>query len=265
MDPYLFGETPEGEQRWDNGRHRFVAPTTLFEPSRASVEILDEKTAKAFVVQHHYSHSFPAARLRTGLFQKQAFGADKLVGVAVFGVPIQANSIRKYLKQTDASLGVELSRLVLLDEAAYNAETWFLARSFKLLRKRLPELKGIVSYCDPVARFNEAGDEVKRGHQGTIYRAHNADYHGVTGPRSIILTADGRVLSERTLSKLRQSDKGAGYAYRQLLALGAPERRFLEEDEAYVLRALAEGNFRKTRHPGNHVYSWRLGGLSTLR
>jgi hypothetical protein len=256
MDNYRFAESPDGEQRWNHGRQRFVPPTERFDPSRASVEILDEKTAKPFVCLHHYSHSFPAARFRTGLFQKSPFGPDKLVGVAVFGVCIQPLAIHKYLGVEDANDGVELSRLILLDEALFNAETWFTARSLKLLRKSIPSIKGVISYCDPVARYDQDGNETKRGHVGTVYRASNANYHGVSGPRTHILTADGRVLSERTLSKLRQGDKGADYAYRQLIAMGAPPRRPMEGDEAYVLRALAEGDFRKTRHPGNHVYSW---------
>ena len=37
--------------------------------------------------------------------------------------------------------------------------------------------------------------------------------------------------------------------------MGAPARRPLEDARAYLARALAEGEFRRLRHPGNHVFS----------
>ena len=153
--------------------------------------------------------------------------------------------------------GVELSRLVLLPEAAFNAETYFLGRAFRLLKSALPEVKGVVSYCDPIPRFDAEGNETKRGHVGTIYRAFNGSYLGRNGARTHTLTTDGRLVSERMVSKLRNGERGAGYAYRTLLALGAPPRRPLEADDAYVERAMKEGPFRKSRHPGNLVFTWK--------
>lgn len=255
--PYHLVETEAGEQRWRDRRSLFVPPSERFDPKRAEVVVLSETDAKRFVCHHHYSGSFPAARFRTGVMFKDRLGAEILAGVAVFAVPIQPASIRKYLG-TEPALGVELSRLVLLPQLLFNAETWFLARSFKLLRARLGEVAGVISYCDPVPRYDMAGVEVKRGHCGTIYRAFNGAYHGQSGSRTLILSGDGRVVSERTLSKLRLGEVGAGYAYQQLLSLGAPARRPLEPDGAYVIRALAEGPFRRMKHPGNHVFSWRF-------
>jgi len=39
-----------------------------FDATRYSVRRLDERTAKAYVVQHHYSGTFPAAIHRIGLW-----------------------------------------------------------------------------------------------------------------------------------------------------------------------------------------------------
>lgn len=261
MDPYLHAEDPRGEQRWRNGLARFVPPppADCFDPSRASIAVLDESTAKGFVVKHHYSHSFPAARFRTGLFQKSPLGAEELVGVAVFGVPVQPKAINKYLNQEDACRGVELSRLVLLECAKFNAESWFISRSLRMLHRALPQITGVISYCDPVPRHDRQNRLTKPGHTGTVYRASNARYHGLSGPRTVILTPDGRVLNERSISKLRLNECGADYAYRQFLACGAPRRQPLEDGDAYVRRVLAGGAFRKTRHPGNHVFSFDLG------
>lgn len=58
---------------------------------------------------------------------------------------------------------------MLLDHEllAANAETWFLARAFRLARREL-SAAGIVAYCDPLPRLDDRGAVVKRGHTGTI-------------------------------------------------------------------------------------------------
>ena len=65
-------------------------------------------------------------------------------------------------------------------------------------------------------------------------------------------------MSQRALSKLRRGDVGADYAYRDLIAMGAPRIRRGEAGADYVRRALAEGPFTVVRHPGNHTYVWAL-------
>lgn len=246
-----------GSQRWRNRRDSFVPPATLFNPSRCEVVLLPEADAKQFVTEHHYSGSYPAARVRVGLMAKPALGKEFLGGVAVFSVPMQSAAIPKYLGCA-ANDGVELGRLVLLDDEllGYNAESWFVARAFRLLRKALPSVRGVVSYSDPVARYTSEGELVKPGHAGIIYRALNGDYQGRSSARTLILANDGRVVSERSLSKIRLGESGEDYAMRQLVDMGAPPRGLRESGRDYVTRALQEGGFRKARHPGNHVFSW---------
>src|SRR5262249_11685086 len=55
---------------------------------------------------------------------------------------------------------------------------------------------------DPVPRRTAAGDLVFPGHIGTIYQASDAEYLGRTTPRRVLLLPNGRVLSERALSKV---------------------------------------------------------------
>lgn len=226
----------------------------MFDPSNATVDLIDERPAKAFVHQHHYSGTYPAARRRAGLFI-----GTRLVGVCVFSVPVHQGIVPKYFDGLDPAHGVELGRLVLLDEVAANAESWFVARAFRLLRADLPEVLGVVSYSDPVARTTAAGDVVKPGHVGTVYQALNAAYRGRARGQNMVLDRHGRVVSARALSKLRNGESGAAYVYQQLLACGAPKRRATESDRDYVTRALREGDFRRVPHPGNHTYSWWLG------
>ncbi|WP_109015704.1 Mom family adenine methylcarbamoylation protein [Novimethylophilus kurashikiensis] len=249
----------DGAQRWHHRRDTFVPPSNRFDPGRCEVVALPEAEAKQFVIQHHYSGSYPAARFRVGLVAKPRDGIAFLGGVAVFSVPMQAAAISKYLGGSLLE-GVELGRLVLLDHPllGYNAESWFVARAFRLLKAALPDVKGVVSYSDPVTRYNADGEVVKPGHAGIVYRALNGLYHGRSSARTHIIARDGRVVSERSLSKIRLGESGVDYSIRQLIALGAPARLPHEDGRAYVERALAEGGFRKSRHPGNHVFSWRV-------
>lgn len=246
-------------QRWRDGRARYRPAGEVFDTARASVQEIDERAAKAFTVQHHYARSYPAARFRAGLFLKERFAREALVGVAVFSVPMSQGIIPHHFLGLDPHRGVELGRLVLLDAIASNAESWFVARAFRLLKARLGAIDGVLSYSDPVERLAADGQIIKRGHVGIVYQALNATYLGRARGGTMILSADGRIVSRRALSKLRNDECGAGYAYQQLRALGAPARAPMEEGRDYTERALREGGFRAVRHPGNHTYAWWLG------
>lgn len=53
-----------------------------------------------------------------------------------------------------------------------------------------------------------------------------------------------------------RDERGAGYAYSQLVAAGVPAVLPGESGRDYVARALIEGPFRRVRHPGNLAYVW---------
>lgn len=240
-------------QRWRVGRDSFRPAGERFLPGRHEVVVLPEVDAKAFVCRHHYSGSFPAARFRVGLMR----AGVGLAGVAVFSVPMNERTIPKHTGVGPRE-GVELGRFVLLDEVEGNGETWFLARAFALLERELGEVKAVLSCADPMPRPGPEGSS-RPGHVGTIYQAHNARYVGRTEGRMLWVTREGRILSPRTLSKLRVGDQGAAGAYEILRRAGAPERQPFEDGAAYVARALAEGPFTRVRHPGNHAYVWAVG------
>jgi hypothetical protein len=156
--------------------------------------------------------------------------------------------------------GVELGRFVLLDDCEANAESFFLARAFRVLSARLPEVCAVLSYADPIPRKRDDGSVVCPGHVGTIYQASNGQFVGRSKARRLLLTSSGTVLSERTLSKLRGGEQGAGGAYRALLAAGAPRMRPGEDGSAYVERVVREaGLFKPVQHPGNFAYLFAIG------
>lgn len=246
-------------QRWHERRPRYRPPGEVIDPSRYGVEVIPESDARPFVERHHYAGSYPAARLAVGLMRARRWITPELVGVAVFSVPMQPRSIPCYAG-VDAAAGVELGRLVLLDEVPGNGESWFVARAFKALRAAHPEVCAVLSYSDPVPRSTESGEIIMPGHVGVVYQALNATYHGRSSARTLCVDREGKVISARGLSKLRNGESGAAAVYDRLVRAGAPRMRQGEDAKAWVMRALAEGPFRRLNHPGNHAYTWRLDG-----
>ncbi|MET9134762.1 hypothetical protein [Streptomyces antibioticus] len=153
-------------------------------------------TARAFVLTHHYSRSWPPVRFAYGLIDTAAPPADRLVGVLTLGIPTQAAVLTSvFSRLTSYEESLELNRLVLLDDVPANAETWAQARAFRLAAAR--GIRGIVAHSDPEprTRLTAHGPEtVFPGHCGTIYQAKGMHYLGKTRPQRVTLLPDGAVL-----------------------------------------------------------------------
>ena len=244
-------------KRWLYREERWVARGEVIRPAEFGVDVLSERMSRALILEHHYSGSFPAARLSVGLFRKTGVSTSRVVGTAVFSVPIQAASITRYSGLLP-SQGVELGRFVCTPDVAFNGETWFLRRALALLRQVKPEVRAVVSYADPMERRTVEGLLTKAAHAGQIYAAHNAVFAGRAKPRWLWLDRNGQVVSERALSKIRAQHQGHAYAERQLVTAGADPRRYGEEPAAWLERVLRAPTFRRLRHPGNFVFVFGL-------
>jgi hypothetical protein len=244
--------------RWNQATTRFRPAHEVIDPDRHRVDVIPWKEARDFVVTHHYAHSMPATRFSCGLFEKNRFNSERLVGVACFSVPVNQATIPKWTG-LPAEQGVELGRFVLLDQVPGNGESFFLARCFKLLHEHKPGIQAVVSFSDPLPRLSAEGDVVFPGHLGIIYQASNACYRGRTKANSLVLAMDGTSINRRTLCKLAGDERGAAGAYQQLRKHGAPKRKPGETPGKYIARALADGPFRRVRHPGNHTYVFPVG------
>lgn len=238
-------------QRWRNGRASYRPAGETINTRRYEVaEIESDAIAKAFVLEHHYSGTYPAARRRFGIYR-----GEQLAGVAVFSHPCRDEVLTSVFPGPARSF-VELGRFVLLDDVEGNGETWFLARCFEQLRRL--EFRGVVSFSDPMPRTSAAGVRVFPGHIGTIYQAHNARYCGRATPRSLRILDDGQVLSDRAIQKVRAGERGWRYTAEQLETLGAPAApEDLEARGVWLLEQLRRFT-RIVRHPGNHRYAWAL-------
>lgn len=131
---------------------------------------------RAFIRTHHYSRSCPP-----GKYSFAAYYDAHLVGAALFRRPSLPKTRAAY------AVDLELSRLVLLDEAGHNSESRFIGFMLRWLRKNT-DIRAVISFADP--RF---------GHAGVIYRASNWEYLGAErghGTRRIIV--DGEELHSKT-------------------------------------------------------------------
>jgi hypothetical protein len=241
---------------------------------------LGETVARGFVERHHYSGSFPAARLSFGLLtDDERLAVDGtvvdgrgLAGVAVLSVPMRAAVLTNVFPDlAPFAESLELGRLVLTDTPA-NTESWFLSRVFELASER--GIRGIVSFSDPMARSRTVlgADGTPRretympGHVGVCYQATNALALGrSTGRTLTYLPRHGVVLSDRMLQKIRAQESGADSAERRLIGYGARPRRAGENPSSWLRRALDDMAVSKIRHPGNFRYAWPLGSPSDRR
>jgi hypothetical protein len=242
-------------QRWSYGRGSYRHDGEPIDPADYDVcPLAGDALARAFVVEHHYSGSYPAARWRFGLYWR-----GLLVGVAVFSHPASDQVLTRVFEIERATDAVELGRFVLAPEVPGNGETWFLARCLRALKRE--GLAGVVSFSDPMKRTTARGVTVFGGHYGCIYQAGSALYLGRGRARTLRLLPDGSVLSERALSKIRNSEQGVDYAVGQLVRHGAsPPGGDLGGWLAHWLPRLT----RPVRHKGSLRYAFPLGRVRVL-
>lgn len=146
------------------------------------------KPVRRFLSKWHYAtHTAVQAKETFGLFREGKF-VPELVGVCVYTRPAGPTAAKKYYPD-DPSKCLELRRLCLIDDTPKNAESFFVSRTLKWLRKNT-DWKFVVSYADP-----------EQGHQGTIYKASNFKYEGTTAAGSALMV-DGKMFHIRTLTML---------------------------------------------------------------
>lgn len=254
--------TRTSAQRWRDRRSCLVRDD-LFDPQRHEVFEIPEALAKAFVVRHHYSSAYPAAVVRVGLHECLDDGSRILVGVAVFGIPVQRKVLELFCDLEPYRESLELSRFVLLDHVPANAESWFLARAFSLVLQR--GVRGVVSFADPMPRHTAHGGIVMPGHVGTIYQATNATYTGRATARTLTLLPDGTVLNDRAAQKIRRQERGARYVHDRLVLLGAAPWKAGTPHAQWLSGALSDIGARRVRHLGNHRFAFSLGHNSRQR
>lgn len=147
---------PSVKQRFDSD---FAAPT--FDASwrlRSRTEKCLITHVHTFIIQH-YLKTRPAV---VTLVLRMLVD-DVPVGMAVYSMPHKGID-KKYGGST-----WELARLFIADSVPKNSETWLIAASVRYIKKHHPQVRFLCSYADPSA-----------GHSGTIYKAANWKFDGMT-------------------------------------------------------------------------------------
>lgn len=240
-------------QRWQDRRAFYRIAGIMgetFQPRLYEVaEIPDDTTAEGFIIQHHYSGSFPSAIERFGLYRR-----DELVGIFVGSKGMPRTLPNTFPDQSSTS--IECSRFVLKPEVAANGESWFSARCRELLR--LKGYTGLLAFSDDIKRTNAKHNTIFSGHLGTHYKASNALFLGRATPRTLRLLPDGRVFNERTIQKIRKGEQGWRGGCSVLESLGARRAPDDEAERRLWLHFWLQRLTRPLRHPGNLKYVWAL-------
>jgi hypothetical protein len=141
--------------------------------SKFSVSLISKEQCKLILLKYHYlkdiSKGFKSG-VNYGLFR----GVD-LCGVCIYtGFPVPELVKGMYGLEREEQRGMyELSRLCLepsVQETEHNLASWFVSKTIKLLRKGY-QVRSILSYAD-----NDI-------HKGTVYRACNFNYYGLTAKK----------------------------------------------------------------------------------
>ena len=153
------------------------------------IDKVSKKQAEDLLLQYHYlkdiSKSFKSG-YNYGLFRKNDFSPlniGGLQGVCIFtGLPVPEIAKGAFELERHEQQGLfELSRLCIRPDtqsSEYNITSWFVAKAIRQFR-RDTEVKAILSYAD-----NDY-------HNGTIYRACNFKYYGLTDRKKDFYYSDG--------------------------------------------------------------------------
>jgi hypothetical protein len=134
--------------------------------------------AKYACENFHYAKKMVTAKTtRIGVWEN-----GKFIGVIIYGRGANNNALKKYGLSADQ--GCELMRVALTSHTT--PVTRIMAISRKMLLKLSPGLKLCISYADPA-----------QGHEGTIYKADNWIYEGLTDKVDYYIDSKGEELHWR--------------------------------------------------------------------
>jgi len=153
------------------------------------IDRITKKQAEELLLTYHYLKDFSKgyrSGYNYGLFKKNDFSPlniGPLLGTVIFtGLPVPEIAKGAFGLERNQQQGLfELSRLCIHPDTQsqeYNITSWFVAKAIRQFRKDA-EVAAIISYAD--SDF----------HGGTIYRACNFKYCGLTDAKKDFYYADG--------------------------------------------------------------------------
>ncbi len=153
------------------------------------IDRVNKSEAAELLLRFHYlkdiSKTFKSG-YNYGLYKNNEFcplNIGGIQGVCIFtGLPVPEIAKGAFGLERHEQQGLfELSRLCIhpnTQQSEYNITSWFVSKAIRCLRKET-NVRGIISYAD------------SDHHTGTIYRACNFQYCGLSEPKKDFYFADG--------------------------------------------------------------------------
>ena len=153
------------------------------------IDRVSKSEAAELLLRFHYlkdiSKTFKSG-YNYGLYKNNDFcplNIGGILGVCIFtGLPVPEIAKGAFGLERHEQQGLfELSRLCIhpnTQQSEYNITSWFVSKAIRCLRKET-NVRGIISYAD------------SDHHAGTIYRACNFQYCGLSEPKKDFYFADG--------------------------------------------------------------------------
>lgn len=102
-----------------------------------------------------------------------------------FGCAVFSNGRIQYDKKY-----LEFSRMWVSDELKKNTESWLIGKCMRMLQKKFPNYKGVVTWAD-----------LDNNHKGTIYLASNFTYDGLSRKVKKFQGSNKKIIYQRTAVK----------------------------------------------------------------
>ena len=150
--------------------------------SEFTVELCGRNEIAEFIEQWHYSKNVNG--LTTDYCFKLLDKNKQLIGGMIYGKIAMANVWKKYAVVEDDL--IELKRLCCIDDTPKNTESFFIGYTLRWLKKNT-NIKTVISYADTT-----------HNHTGTIYKATNFTYSGITKGGKVI-SYNGKIYHDKTI------------------------------------------------------------------
>lgn len=149
------------------------------------VQPIDCADARRLVKRLHYSGKFVNnSQLHLGIIYR-----GKVEGSMQFGPSMDKRKVQGLVASSGWHNFLELNRMAFSDRLPRNSESRALGVAMRILRKKLPQLKWIISFSDAT----QCGD-------GTIYRAAGFVLTGIKKNCEVYIAPDGQTYSQMTIT-----------------------------------------------------------------
>ena len=168
------------------------------------IKVIPSKIANDFVKKYHYSGKVvPNSKIHFGCFLN-----GKLHGVLSYGASMDKRKVAQTVSETGWNEFIELNRMAFDEELPKNSESRCISVTIKMIKKKAPHIKWIVSYADAA----QCGD-------GTIYRASGFFLIGIK-KNVQMLEWKGKIIAKKTLDNKNYPMINGRYFSRHLIEKG---------------------------------------------